>query len=227
MKQLRMTVEVDEETGEVGFKIDGMKSTHGMYVGSTGILVAHDIIEHVNGLEAIGSIGDELMALGAIWEVRGRWGDIVRGNYASALAPEQHIAGELPQLYYHFKRGVPLRWPIPEEDPAFEEHYDLWTDYIAEEGLKMTRGEWMDMDMWDFDSWEEFIEAGRLLFGAGAAKLNELWEDNTLAANSQFWAIHDEVEDHIKRGHLWEGQRYALGYGGGCCSVVELEEDEF
>lgn len=40
-----------------------------------GRLLAHDVVEHVNGYRNIGTVEDELQALGASWYTRGRWGD--------------------------------------------------------------------------------------------------------------------------------------------------------
>lgn len=41
-----------------------------------GALLAHDLLEHVNGIEAIGTVHDELTALGAYWYVRGQHGQV-------------------------------------------------------------------------------------------------------------------------------------------------------
>jgi hypothetical protein len=41
---------------------------------SSGYLLAHDLVEHQNGPEAIGSVADELEALGGLWYTRGSWG---------------------------------------------------------------------------------------------------------------------------------------------------------
>ena len=210
-----------DKTGETGFEIHGQRNTNGMFVGTTGILVAHDLIEHVNGIEMIGGLGDELMALGGIWETRGQWGDMWRGKYANKLSSEKNIAGELPELYRVFLQGVPFRIEIPPYIKDYEELYEFWDDSIAEEGIKMTRGDWSE-DEFDLDKWVEFVEAGRYFFVAGAKKLNDIWETATLQANNQFWAIHDEVEDALTRD-IWEDQLYHLAYGSGAASIVPIE----
>ena len=68
MRYVRLQVAEDQLSGELGLKIKGMRATEGMAMGS-GLLVAHDLLEHQNGLRAIGSVGDELEALGGIWHV--------------------------------------------------------------------------------------------------------------------------------------------------------------
>lgn len=219
-----MTLEECLETGELGFYVHGTPRTHGMFTGTSGVLVAHDLIEHVNGLGMIGSVGDELMALGAIWKVRGQWGDVVRGEVGSALSSEQHIAGEIPELYGHFHRGVPMRMEAPPtEGEKFL--YEVW-DAIADEAIKMVRGDWTTDDEYSFETWEEFLSLGRHLFVAGGVKLEEIWGTNALAANSQFWSIHDEVEGHLQEGFYVEGQEFHLCYGEGDACIVPAEEDD-
>lgn len=46
-----------------------------------GRLVAHDILEHVNGLDCIGSVADEIEAIGACWHIRGSNGYFDRDPY--------------------------------------------------------------------------------------------------------------------------------------------------
>ena len=42
---------------------------------SQGNLAAHDIVEHLDGVENIGPVEDELQALAAVWYCRGQFGD--------------------------------------------------------------------------------------------------------------------------------------------------------
>lgn len=218
MKWLTLRVSTDLDMGDQGFEIEGMHQFHDKFVGSTGIIVAHDIVEHVNGLGAIGTIGDELMALGGIWRCRGRWGDIARGTVGSALSGEQYVAGEIPMLYHRFREGTPIRRKIP----TFSAFQPGMTGAIAEdlavfEGIletakPMVRGNWDDD--WDYHSWTEFCEKAVPLMQAGAIKFTKRWGDD-LIGNSQFWAIHDEVEAVIQDHKLFDGQIWTLGYGKG------------
>jgi hypothetical protein len=216
MRWLTLGVEQCDSTGELGFKIRGMKSTNGMFVGSSGLVVAHDIVEHVNGLEAIGTIGDELMALGGIWRCRGQWGDIVRGTVGTTLSPEQHVAGELPELYHLYRSGVPLREEIPVIKNEDEEDRELF-ERIVETAKPMVRGNWDDD--WDHKSWVAFCEAAVPLMMKGAIKFTNRWEDD-LMGNSQFWSIHYEVQTVIDNVELHEGQIWKLGYGQGQAKIT-------
>ena len=54
-------------TGELGVAPEGARNIDDYMADTDGVLTAHDLLEHVNGAEHIGGIGDELEALGAIW----------------------------------------------------------------------------------------------------------------------------------------------------------------
>lgn len=68
------------------------------FIDINGIGIAHDIVEHVNGVSNIGSIEDELQALAGIWLTRGQFDDMMRPN-ESIYHPSYHIASEMLNLY--------------------------------------------------------------------------------------------------------------------------------
>lgn len=216
MRWLTLEAKVCDQLGELGLKIGGMKDTNGMYAANSGLLVAHDIVEHVNGLAAIGTIGDELMALGGAWRCRGQWGDIVRGTVGSTLSPEQHIAGDIPELYHLYRSGVPLREEVPNLINEDKEDRELF-ERILETAKPMVRGNWDDD--WDHKSWVEFSEAAVPLMMKGAIKFTKRWEDD-LIGNSQFWAIHYEVQAVLDTELVQEGQVWRLGYGNGQAKIT-------
>ena len=70
----------DPSDGSTGFVPDGMiVESGGLVPAQTGEALAHDLLEHVNGVGAIGGVPDELEAVGAIWQIRGRHGDQANG----------------------------------------------------------------------------------------------------------------------------------------------------
>src|SRR5690606_25592869 len=89
--------------------------------------IAHDLIEHVNGVGEIGDIADELEALGACWFVRGRHGDLSRDGRGSIYSPEENLAADVSRMAVDVAlRGAPLlrlgrRTRRHSEDPAFLE----------------------------------------------------------------------------------------------------------
>jgi len=61
----------DRESGERGFRVVGMPQIEGEITVGDGRLMAHDLLEHLDGVAAVGSVADEILALGALWHVRG------------------------------------------------------------------------------------------------------------------------------------------------------------
>lgn len=77
----------------MGLAIDGMKSF--LDPATDGGILAHDLLEHQNGVEAIGTVHDELMALGAYWYVRGQHGQInLDVDFKSGTNPIDPMARE-------------------------------------------------------------------------------------------------------------------------------------
>lgn len=92
-------------SGEFGLLIDGSNARR-LYAATDGVLAAHDIIEHVNTPNDIGSISDELEALAVIWWVRGQFNDLRRDNVGSALSPYEHLAYDISHMADYICSGV-------------------------------------------------------------------------------------------------------------------------
>ena len=91
MKKVILKTITDSE-GTTGIVVEGMKRIQYPSAAQEGFLIAHDLLEHVNGIEAIGSVDDELEAMGGCWFVRGKSGQMRRDNYGSMYSPEETIA---------------------------------------------------------------------------------------------------------------------------------------
>ncbi len=78
MRHVRLVATSDEYDNELGFKIKGTTAFEGFMACRNGELTAHDLLEHQNGLAAMGTVWDELEAIGGIWQVRGRHGDMAQ-----------------------------------------------------------------------------------------------------------------------------------------------------
>jgi hypothetical protein len=74
MRHIRLEAWRDLALGELGLVLCGNKGEE-VYSDTSGRLIAHDLLEHQNGIDSIGCCGDELEALGAMYQVRGRHGD--------------------------------------------------------------------------------------------------------------------------------------------------------
>lgn len=97
MRHVRLISFEDQVTGEVGLGFKGHTSHPSLLGDREGGLIAHDIVEHQRSLGAIGSVEDELIALGALWQVRGSLGFPEREtrNYYS---PDRTLASEVATL---------------------------------------------------------------------------------------------------------------------------------
>lgn len=67
-----------------------------------GGVIAHDIIEHSNGVEPMGTIVDELEALGGVYFVRGQFDEISTGRYCQTVVESLCRAlDDLAEYYLH------------------------------------------------------------------------------------------------------------------------------
>jgi hypothetical protein len=112
-----LTVAEDHELGGYGLLIDGM---HGDDINpaQSGLLVAHDLLEHVNGTAHIGTIDDELEALGGIWFVRGQHADLTRDGSGSMYTPEENIASDIVRMFRDFWNGAYVDTTAPRTKPC-------------------------------------------------------------------------------------------------------------
>jgi len=78
MRHLILNARNCPTTGELGLIPRGITMGEGYVAATEGELIAHDILEHQNGLSAIGSVDDELEALGGLYFVRGWSGQLRR-----------------------------------------------------------------------------------------------------------------------------------------------------
>lgn len=132
----------DIMSGEIGLLLTDIHQINAFMTTTSGRIIAHDIIEHQNGLKSIGSIDDELEALGACWYVRAFHGHLTA---RSMYSPEEALARDIANLGIIFARGVNYRTPVPNtksniHDDAFNEMLEI--------GCKTVRTDYLDQ----FDS---------------------------------------------------------------------------
>lgn len=99
MKTVTLIAFRDESTGELGLGVKGMPKDETTNAAQDGLTIAHDLIEHVNGPQCIGTIDDELEALGAIWYVRGQHGELRRDNIGSRYTIEENLASDVTWMF--------------------------------------------------------------------------------------------------------------------------------
>lgn len=224
MKTVILKCVEDNGSGELGLIVDGMKQLANDFMAANdGILIAHDLIEHPNGIQAIGSIDDELEALGACYWVRGQWGYLRKDSYST---PEEGLAYDVSNLGLIFARGIDFRNPVPRTRPG---DWDEALESIITEGIKLSHDE---LEYYDDVS---ALEKARLAIYAGQAihfmrkgiiKAKKRFDGDAMRANRIFWDIARAVDPYAKHCDI-EGQQFKLTYSKNGAFCEEHYEEKY
>lgn len=215
MKTITLIAYRDDNTGEIGLGLKGMSRGDETNAAINGALIAHDLIEHVNGPKHIGSIDDELEALGASVYVRAQWGELQR-NSRSVYSPEQNIASDVVRMFREYVCGAyvaPMKFRPRGGRVTHQE--------ALEQVMALAADDWRaEIDAEDLDEavplWEAYSAIAMQRMQTGYAKARRKWEPRgQFAANNQFWAIADAVDTMLKHEELIEGMEFKLRYGNG------------
>ena len=226
MKTVILEAFRDESTGELGLGLLDMPRDQNTNAANDGLLIAHDLIEHVNGPEQIGSIDDELEALGAIWYVRGQHGELRRDGIGSHYSVEENIASDVTRMFSDHVRGgqdvsyEPLRTRPCDADEALASILDyadsLYLSEFNEDEYEEARRRW-----------GAYRAVALHRMRLGYRKARRKWEKRgRYAANSQFWAIAEAIDRAAKHPEF-EGMRYKLRYGNGEAYCKEDYEEDY
>lgn len=96
MRYVTLIARSDDYDSKPGLAIKGVSDFEGFMADREGTITAHDLLEHQNGARHMGPVWDELEALGGIWQIRGRWGDMCELSGRSMHSPE---TGVLPVAF--------------------------------------------------------------------------------------------------------------------------------
>lgn len=208
MHYKRLRAVEDQEFGGLGLNfVVPHKFCNGMFTIQDGLILAHDILEHQQGVAKIGSIGDEMVALGGVCYTRAQWGELRRDS-RSYHSPIENVSSDIwnmAQLY--FDQGIPFRQKLVTskcEDPSgivddvIENAYQYWnknvdTDKVVPMALR-----------------ETYLESCRVYMVHGA-KLAHRRFGSGLLANNLFWEI-EAATDRTVKSLEYEGQEFTLGY---------------
>lgn len=227
MKRVILKSFADRNTGEIGLGIKGMSRNDDTNAATEGLLIAHDLIEHVNGPSKIGTIDDELEALGAIWYVRGQHGQLSRDGRGSMYTIAQNIAGDITRMFHNYICGSHVF--LEKLRTCAVLHDDDLQDTL-QAADKSYRGEFSNGEP-EFNEAVEKWPAYRTLclhrMRVGYRKATRKWaKHGQYAANNQFWAIAEAVGPHI-RGLETEGLTFVLRYGDGEATCEEQYEEAY
>lgn len=200
----------DDSTGELGLALAAVDIPDQPMVDVDGINIAHDIVEHVNGFARIGTIADELEALGAIWYVRGQW-----GRLCGEREPELGIARDVTRMWEDYAAGVcfPTEHALAKKTRRHCYAEDALRTIIAEAGLPREA--------------KRYADAVLILMRTGYAKARRKYEPRgRFFANSLFWSIQEAVAPHASSKYFkLEGTRYLLQTKGTEATCHMIEED--
>lgn len=217
-----LEVREDRELGELGLMLETTRMIEYPMVATSGLLVAHDILEHQRGADKIGTIGDELVALGGVWYVRGRWGEISRG---SVFSDEENIGADISNMARMYAEGRELHF-VPKSES--EHDHDEAFDCILECGKRMFLDE---LVYWEDDAVQRDMQPYWDACLAGLRMGYNMAEDRYegRCALTRFRDIQEAIDTIIGRQELFEGQRFELNWDedGARCDELWDEDDPY
>ena len=219
MRTIRLVTVSDEFDNKPGFALATAKHwADGFMADREGVLIAHDVLEHVNGPAQIGSVWDELEALGAIWQVRARHGDLFTGRNYGVRSMAENIAADLTRMFAEFAAD-PFHGPGSAKAGTRPHDYD--SEFM--ECITIARNEIPR----EFDSpnditrqLEPYLALALRRMRIGFRKAEKRYGTGFQASN-QFVAIREAIADAQKQIDF-EGQEFRLRYGHGEAIVTPI-----
>jgi hypothetical protein len=224
MRHVRLVSFEDEPTGSLGLIFKGCEGPS-ILSDSDGSLIAHDLVEHQNGINAIGCIADELQAIGAIWQVRARHGDMVDEDrpWARWRAIHDSIAGNVLTCAMDLGNEGQDWWPELGKYRTNRHDYDDDFLEILECAKPMIRAETRDNE--DRFPMAAFMDNALHLLRIGFNKSRRRWGDDTLGVDT-FRAVKRAINPHAKYLEF-PGQEFRLSYGNGearCTALLHADD---
>lgn len=231
MRYVRLVAMCDEYDTTPGLVLKGTRPYDGMMADRNGLMVAHDLLEHQNGVAAIGTVADELEALGGVWHTRGRWGDLMQSG-GSSYSPDANVASDITRMFGEWLgenepvRRAPGSRPHYYDDD-FREIVQIARRDIPREYTDMGRGEPdEDENGWGPDlhaAFETYLEMALHRLRVGFRKAERRFGRNgRFYSNSLFRAVKDACAS-MKPDY--EGQEFILAYGNGQATCREVWEE--
>jgi hypothetical protein len=222
MKTVTLVSFRDDSTGELGLAVKGMPRDYTTNAALDGLTIAHDLLEHVNGPSEIGSIDDELEALGAIWYVRGQHGELRRDNVGSAYSIEENIASGVTRMFTDHVSGDQYVNPNPPRTVSCEAD-DAINDILACADSRYAD----EIEDKDRSRWPAYRAATLARMRIGYRKARRKWERRgRYAANNQFWAIANAVGPCCEDIES-EGMQFKLTYGNGEATCEPIYPEDY
>ena len=202
----------DQNTGIIGLILADMPQNDDTNAASEGLLIAHDILEHQNGAKCIGTIDDELEALGGAWYIRGQHGELRRDSRGSMYNVHESLAFDLSRMFRDHFEGCHSVSKAPrtvkcDADDDFNE--------IINYALEQIPGELdSDFDKAEYNlALENYKKACLARLRIGYRKAYKRFEKyGRFFANDLFWAITKATDNYCKNAEYPE-QEFMLEFG--------------
>lgn len=224
-------VSVDDPHSGMGLKVAGVPEIEYPMAANEGLLIAHDILEHQQGPSKIGTIGDELIALGGVWYVRGQHSDIRRDGVGSMYGPHENVASDVSNMGRMYVQGCRLNSKVPKRKPACAADEDIRD--IIRYGAKGMNSEFRacgeTLNAEERRRMANYLRMSEILMRKGYNMAKRRFErccHSRYHANNQFWAIAEAVDPHCK--HIeFEGQNFRLAYGDGEATCRQIDDEYY
>lgn len=222
MRHVRLIAISDEYDREPGLAIKGaavnsdgfMADRPGM--GNGGGLIAHDLLEHVNGVHNIGPVWDELEALGGIYQVRGRHGDLMNGRTMHSV--ETNLAADISRMYQQWlgENDGPNGDTVGRTPHDYDEDFKAAIAIAREEIAK----EWpyQSEEPLDLAAVDRYLDLTLRRMRVGFRKAQKKYGTSWNGAG-----LYQAVRDAVNGCHVdYEGQEFVLSYGNGEAHIREF-----
>ena len=214
MKHFILTAKEDRELGSLGYMVEGTPVIQYPMVATEGLLISHDLLEHVNGVESIGSLDDELEAMAGVWFIRGQFGDISRNGRGGMCSPEENISSDLVNMACIYNSGINFRKPVPKTKPHYMDEVWLEIIDIAKEDIKYE----IDTDEREQERLDYYFKSCLHLMRNGWTKINKRFRNYDAShINGLFWGIAETLEPYMEPSY--EGQQIRLSFEVSTCRV--------
>jgi hypothetical protein len=234
MRSTRLIAVTDEYDNTPGLAIKGTPTQMEEFMADReGTLIAHDILEHQNGAGEIGSVWDELEALGGLWQVRGRHGDMCELKHRSFWSPAQNVASDVSRMFgdwidhqYCGPGGLSAGGRRHDYDDEFREIVEYARESIRAEYTDMGNGSpGEDENGWSPDLYEALDTYLALVprrMRIGFRKAARRFGRDPYGGISMF----KEIQRAVGTASIeFEGQEFVLTYGRQQAILRELPGD--
>lgn len=222
MRTVRLIGATDEYDSKPGLILKGANAqAPGFMADRDGMTIPHDLLEHVNGPAHIGTVWDELEALGAIWQIRGRHGDLCNPARRFARDVTEDVAADVSRMFPDWIGEKRYSGPGSLGAGTRPHEMDWAFSATIENARKLLAGE--DIEPGDAPSVADYFQTALRRMRIGYRKAEKRF-GNDCAGYDTFSAIRDAVGEALSRLEIFDGGEYTLRYDRRYAAVTHRYE---